>query len=212
MDRNISSQSQFSSCGMRLPTPVVICKRYRRLRQQHGASVRPDRHQPSLRGSSWRFQRHVTIVAPIGQLQQRWEILRVALSRAWTSPMHQLRHTYSQRRRPWIFAGPRPSEQPALLSHTSALPPLGKSDHVILDCTFSMELNTTAQRQPRQIWMYEKADLEQINLTRPSIVLTGLKSPMLQTLTKLGQRGRRCSSQLSTKTLRQKRVTTVDLN
>ena len=52
---------------------------------------------------------------------------------------------------------------PSLLVRASALPPLGKSDQAILDCTLSLEASTATLSPACRIWLYDQADFEEIN-------------------------------------------------
>ena len=52
--------------------------------------------------------------------------------------------------------------EPSLLVRASDLPPLGKSDHTILDCTLSLQVSATLC-QGRRFWLYDQADFEKIN-------------------------------------------------
>ena len=54
---------------------------------------------------------------------------------------------------------------PSLLLHASSLPPLGRSNHVILDCTLSIQVPRASISQTRRFWMYDRADFEKINNT-----------------------------------------------
>ena len=52
---------------------------------------------------------------------------------------------------------------PSLLLRASDLPPLGKSDHVILDCTFRFKVTAPVSCSIRRLWLYDQADFEKIN-------------------------------------------------
>ena len=53
---------------------------------------------------------------------------------------------------------------------TSALPPLGKFDHVTLESTLSVRASSACPAsRPHRIWLYDQADFEKINS-----VLSGL--------------------------------------
>ena len=52
---------------------------------------------------------------------------------------------------------------PSLLLQASDLPPLGRSDHAIVDCIFSLQPPAASPRHARRFWMYDQADFELIN-------------------------------------------------